>query len=240
MRTPFSSWGMHSRLSSRQALSIPAVSSRGLTKSFARGLARAASRVTALEAVDLDVDRGEIVGLVGSAGAGKTTLLQCLSGLLRTDAGTVRCPPKTAYVAAVPVYYPFLTPRDVLAVSIARRGLSGMWPVVVERTLSVLELDCVARLRIAALPRDALKRLAVAEALVLQPEAILVDSNPADRVPFDAVTLRALAAYAATGTAIVIAARDATAVAPVAPRQVQLEGGRNTSKPGRIVAERVH
>jgi ABC-type branched-subunit amino acid transport system ATPase component len=115
-----------------------------------------------------------------------------------------------------------------------------MWPAVVERTLSVFELDRVARSRLAALPWDVMKRVAVAEALVLQPDVILVDSNPADLVPYDTVTLRALAAYAEAGAAIVIAARDASAVASVAPRFILLEGGRNKSKPGRIVAERVH
>ena len=231
---------MHARFSSRHAVSIPAVSARGLTKSFARGLARAATSVKALDSVDLDVHSGEIVGLVGSAGAGKTTLLQCLCGLLRVDSGAVRCPVKIAYVAAVPVFYPFLTPRDVLEVSMTRRGGSGMTPDVVERTLAVLALDRVATSRIAALPFDALKRIAVAEALVLQPRLMLVDSNPADSVPFDAVTLRALAAHAQAGAAIVLGARHASAVASVATRLVLLEGGRNRSRPGRFVAERVH
>jgi ABC-type histidine transport system ATPase subunit len=91
------------------------------------------------------------------------------------------------------------------------------------------------------LPEDALKRIAVAEALVLQPRVMLVDSNPSDTLlPFDGATLRALAAYAGAGAAIVLAAREASAVASVSTRLVLLEGGRNRSKPGRFVAERIH
>lgn len=232
---------MHARLSSRHGLSVPALSARRLTKSFARGLARAATHVTALEAVDLDVHRGEIVGVVGGAGAGKTTLLQCLCGLLRADSGAVHRPHGISYVAAVPVFYPFLTPRDVLELSIGRRGRLSLRPDVVDWTLSSLELARVERSRIAALPYDALKRIAVAEALVLEPRVMLVDSNAADSVPaFDPVTLRAIASHAESGAAIVLAARDAAAVASVATRLILLEGGRNRSQPGRFVAERVH
>ncbi len=40
--------------------------------------------------VDLDVHEGEIVGLLGRNGAGKTTTVECISGLRRADAGSVR------------------------------------------------------------------------------------------------------------------------------------------------------
>jgi len=46
--------------------------------------------VQALGGVDLAVERGEIVALLGRNGAGKSTLLSIIAGLLRPDAGTVR------------------------------------------------------------------------------------------------------------------------------------------------------
>ena len=105
---------------------------RGVAKTFARGLARAARRTAALCEVDLDLAPGEIVALNGADGAGKTTLLQCASGLLRVDAGEVRwfgdafpgggIVPGVAFVPAVPVFYPFLTVRDVLAYRASRDG----------------------------------------------------------------------------------------------------------------------
>ena len=45
--------------------------------------------VIALESIDLDIQEGEIVGLVGSNGAGKTTLLRLLSGVYRPTTGRV-------------------------------------------------------------------------------------------------------------------------------------------------------
>jgi branched-chain amino acid transport system ATP-binding protein len=54
------------------------------------GLAVAYGRVEALHGVDLRVEEGQIVALVGANGAGKSTLLRTVSGLLRPRKGTVR------------------------------------------------------------------------------------------------------------------------------------------------------
>lgn len=55
-----------------------------------RGLRKAYGGRVVVEDLDLDVAAGEVVGLIGSNGAGKTTTVECLQGLRRPDAGTVR------------------------------------------------------------------------------------------------------------------------------------------------------
>ena len=55
-----------------------------------RGLTKAYGGRAAVDALDLDVFAGEVVGLIGANGAGKTTTVECLQGLRRPDAGTVR------------------------------------------------------------------------------------------------------------------------------------------------------
>ncbi|MBL3698364.1 ABC transporter ATP-binding protein [Leucobacter luti] len=57
-----------------------AVSVRGIEKSY--------GAVAVLRGVDLDVEAGHVVALLGSNGAGKTTLVRILATLLRADAGT--------------------------------------------------------------------------------------------------------------------------------------------------------
>jgi D-xylose transport system ATP-binding protein len=60
---------------------LPALSIRGAAKRF--------GSVTALDGVDLDVRRGEVVALLGDNGAGKSTLIKCISGAHRLDSGTI-------------------------------------------------------------------------------------------------------------------------------------------------------
>jgi ABC-type branched-subunit amino acid transport system ATPase component len=55
----------------------------------ARGLNKRFGGVTAVDDVDLDIEPGEIVGLMGPNGAGKTTVLDVLSGFVVPDSGTV-------------------------------------------------------------------------------------------------------------------------------------------------------
>ncbi|GAC1636297.1 MAG: ATP-binding cassette domain-containing protein [Chloroflexota bacterium] len=60
----------------------PVLEARGISKSF--------GSVTALENVDFEAYRGEIVALLGDNGAGKSTLIKILSGALRPDTGTIK------------------------------------------------------------------------------------------------------------------------------------------------------
>ena len=47
--------------------------------------------VVAVDNLNLDVNEGEIVALIGPNGAGKTTTLKSILGLVRPDAGEIRC-----------------------------------------------------------------------------------------------------------------------------------------------------
>ena len=55
-----------------------------------RGLCKRYGEKLVVDGVDLDVDEGEIVGLLGANGAGKTTTVECIQGLRRADGGTLR------------------------------------------------------------------------------------------------------------------------------------------------------
>ena len=48
-----------------------------------------AVKVHALQGINLDVERGEMVAIMGPSGCGKTTLLNCLSGLDEIDSGSI-------------------------------------------------------------------------------------------------------------------------------------------------------
>jgi|KBSSwiStaDraftv2_1062776.scaffolds.fasta_scaffold167215_2 ABC-2 type transport system ATP-binding protein len=91
-----------------------------------RGLTRRYGSLIAVDALDLEVRRGEILGFLGPNGAGKTTTLRCSSGLLRPHAGVIRVAgfdleqePRRAraamgFVPDRPFLYPRLTAREFL------------------------------------------------------------------------------------------------------------------------------
>lgn len=58
---------------------------KGLTKTYGRG----AAQTHALKAVDLDIEAGDFVAIVGTSGSGKTTLLNVIGGLDRSWEGAV-------------------------------------------------------------------------------------------------------------------------------------------------------
>jgi peptide/nickel transport system ATP-binding protein len=67
------------------------VEATGLRRSYrARGLGSAGPIVRAVDGVDLAVDRGEALGIVGGSGAGKSTLVRLLLALEKPDEGVVR------------------------------------------------------------------------------------------------------------------------------------------------------
>ena len=65
---------------------MPFLEARGLTKTYRD----AEVPVQVFENLNLDVDRGEMLAVVGPSGIGKSTLLHLLGGLDRPDAGTIR------------------------------------------------------------------------------------------------------------------------------------------------------
>jgi ABC-type multidrug transport system ATPase subunit len=215
----------------------PLLRVRGLSRAFARGLARRNGGVLALDDIDFEIHSEDVVGIIGPEGAGKTTLLQCAAGLLKRDAGMVEwfghlfpgggCVPGVAYVPAVPVYYPFLTVRDVVEYRCAREVTGRPAPRAVQSALGRLGLDSRSNCQVAALSRDELTRLAIAEVLSFDPEVLLVDTPPSeDAPPLSDCALDALTQHAASGGAVAIAARHAHNIVKAASRVIVLGEGK--------------
>ncbi|MCX6842963.1 MAG: ATP-binding cassette domain-containing protein, partial [candidate division WOR-3 bacterium] len=63
----------------------PAVNAKGLVRTYSRG----AEKIQALKGIDLDIQCGEFVGVVGHSGAGKTTLLNLIGLMDRATEGSL-------------------------------------------------------------------------------------------------------------------------------------------------------
>jgi D-xylose transport system ATP-binding protein len=139
------------------SVAAPALAIRGATKRF--------GAVKAIDGVDLDVHRGEVMALLGDNGAGKSTLIKCISGAHRFDAGTIEMDgervtihsPSDARTLGIETVYQDLALFDNLKATdnfYAGRELAG--PSWLPRSLRVLR-----RRRMAEATRDVLARLEV-------------------------------------------------------------------------------
>jgi ABC-type lipoprotein export system ATPase subunit len=202
--------------------------------------------VAALSGVDLDVEAGEMVGLLGPSGAGKSTLLHLLAGVFRPSAGrillgTVELTKATAAeldrLRAVEVslmlqgagrnLLPYLTPvENVRFAQLAARRLGKELPGP-EEVLADVGLADARHRPLAELSPGHLQLTALAVAMASRPGLLLADepTSQLEHRARDLVLERMAALNADLGTTIVTVTHDPE-VAAFLPRTVTIRDGR--------------
>ena len=156
----------------------PAARARGITKYY--------RDVVALDGVDLDVEPGQVHGLVGPNGAGKTTLLALLLGVTAPDAGTLEIlgtPSARSLTVADgvagfvdgPGLYPSLTARQNLSALADLRGIRAGRAGRVGEALDQVGLSGVADVRVRGFSLGMRQRLGLAAALLTRPRLLVLD-----------------------------------------------------------------
>ncbi|HXZ99763.1 MAG TPA: ATP-binding cassette domain-containing protein [Candidatus Binatia bacterium] len=143
--------------------------------------------VPAVDALDLHIEDGEFMVLVGPSGSGKSTALRMLAGLEMVSSGEVLiggkvvtgAPPKARDIAMVfqsYALYPHLTVRDNLAFPLKQKRVPHEERTrLVEEAARILEIEALLDRRPRQLSGGQRQRVAMGRAIVRQPQAFLMD-----------------------------------------------------------------
>ncbi len=220
------------------------------------GVVKGFGGILAVDDVSLTVAAGEIVGLVGPNGAGKTTLFNCVSGMVRQDAGTISF--DGVVLDHLPVFrrarlgigrtfqrvevFPELSVRDHLLVADrAHRRQGHLWKDLVNRsaptreeldradeTMELVGLTELADVPVAALGLGSCRLVEVARALMTEPRLLLADEPSSGLDGHETHELAAVlrAAQRRRGLAVLLVEHDLGMVGDVVDRTVVLDLGR--------------
>lgn len=206
---------------------IETVSLRGVTKRY--------GPITAVRDLDLTLNAGEVIALVGHNGAGKTTQIKMMLGLARPTAGRVELlggdpavhgltlRREVGYLPESVSFHLALTGRETLAFY-AR--LKGVPLSELDAAFAAVGLDGAADRAVGTYSKGMRQRLGLAQALIGRPRVLILDEptsglDPALRREFYAI----VAARAATGATVLLASHALTELEGRADRVVIVNRG---------------
>ena len=183
---------------------------RDLNKTYAGG-------IQALKAITLDVPPG-MFGLLGPNGAGKTTLMKILATLLDADVGTVEfngidlitrkdeARRMLGYLPQEFGLYPSLTAEQMLNYFAKLKGVvdKKQRRALIDALLEKVNLSSARNQRLGGFSGGMRQRLGIAQALIGEPELIIVDEPTAGLDPEERVRFHNLLAETASDKAVVI------------------------------------
>jgi putative spermidine/putrescine transport system ATP-binding protein len=151
------------------------------------GISKSYSGQSVIEALDFNVHRGELVSLLGPSGCGKTTLLRLIAGLVQADMGSITLGGRE--LAKVPAHqrnvsvvfqsyalFPHLNVADNVAFGLKARGVSAAaTKSSVTEVLELVQMSDYAQRPVTQLSGGQQQRVAVARALAVNPDLLLLD-----------------------------------------------------------------
>lgn len=182
--------------------SPPAVSVQHLTREFRVSSFRR-EVLKAVDDVSLEVQPGEVYGLIGPNGSGKSTTMKVLLGLLRPTAGQcaifgrdssrVDSREDVGYLPENPYFYKHLTGRETLRFYGRLCGLRGaVLKARIEELLELVDLTAAGDRRLAGYSKGMLQRIGLAQAIIHQPRLVVLDEPTAGVDPAGSRKIRDL------------------------------------------------
>jgi sulfonate transport system ATP-binding protein len=203
---------------------VPFSRRRGLAASL-RGVAKTYGTHAVLKPLDLHIEAGEFVAVVGRSGCGKSTLLRLIAGLERPCQGEIRCEGQARDVRVMFQEARLLPWRSLLDnVGI---GLKGRWQDAAMDALQAVGLQGREHDWPAQLSGGQKQRVALARALVSNPRLLLLDEPLGALDALTRIEMQNLieSLWLAQGFTAVLVTHDVAEAVALADRIVLLEAG---------------
>jgi ABC-2 type transport system ATP-binding protein len=180
---------------------VPAVETRGLTKRYP--LAWKRKVLLALDHLDLEIQPGEIFGLLGPNGSGKSTTLKLLLGLVYPSEGDARifgepCESlearrRVGFLPENPYFYGFLTGDETLRFYGKLAGVSGaVLNRKIDELIDLVGLQNGRERPLRSYSKGMLQRIGLAQALIHDPDLLFLDEPTAGVDPLGSAQIRDL------------------------------------------------
>jgi ABC-2 type transport system ATP-binding protein len=181
---------------------MSALSTHDLTKDYAVGFWRKRP-YRALDHLSIEVNAGEVFGFLGPNGAGKTTTLKLLMGLvfptsgraemLGQPIGDLGAKRRIGYLPEQPYFYDYLTAEELLGYFAALFGYSSHdRRMRVARLLDEVGIGAERRMPLRKFSKGMLQRVGIAQALINDPELIVLDEPMSGLDPLGRRDVRSL------------------------------------------------
>ena len=184
-------------------MSTPAISIENLTKEFSNPSVFNRGKITAVENLTLNVEPGQVYGLLGPNGSGKSTTMKIVLGLVTPTSGRtcifgrdsrdVESREAVGFLPENPYFYKFLTGFETLDFYGKLCGLGGkMLRDRSRELLALVGLESAADRRVGGYSKGMLQRIGLAQALVQDPRLLVLDEPTAGVDPAGSHEIRDL------------------------------------------------
>jgi len=198
--------------------------------------------VTAVDDITFRVEKGEILGFLGPNGAGKTTTMRVLTGYMpATDgkavvagydvfANPVEAKRRTGYLPETPPLYPDMTVREYLTfvarIKIGEAMTAADRNARVDRAMRRTHVDDMANRHCAKLSKGYRQRVGLAQALIHEPDVLILDEPTAGLDPKQIIETRDLIRSLAGDHTIILSTHILPEVAQTCQRVVIINRGK--------------
>jgi len=213
-----------------------AISVQGLTKDFRVGLR--GLKLRAVDNLSLEIPRGQVFGLLGPNGCGKSTTLKIVLGLVPATTGTISilgfpsatsaARQRTGFLPEAPYFHKFLTGRELVQYCARLSGVpADKVNEAVEASLELAAMTEAASRPIGTYSKGMLQRIGLAQAIVHDPELVILDEPTAGVDPVGSAAIgRMIHAMRAKGKTIVLCSHLLGQVEQVCDRVAIMDRGR--------------